>query len=647
MTQRLVIVLLCAVAALSAADAPNLADESQRTLTDLVRALRRLQIDEAESPDAGAIRCPACNVLHTRAAEAVFPFSVLAARTEDAEYADAARRLAAWLFRQQQPDGSWKETPEEWTGTTTDQLLMIALAYERLGGRLDAGERVLWTSAMRAAADYLTATMDPSFASINYCATTAAALATMNRLMPDARWAVKARTLAWQVAAAMDEDGFIGAEGERAFDHKYGADVGYEMDMSLWGLALYATITGDSAIRERVVHAVRTHLAFVYPQGAIDGSWGIRSNKWTTFGSQTADGSQILFALTARDEPRGLTAAARNLAYLRTMMRDGLVGYGPDFWGLADAGILKGLSGAPVPCIYPTFARAKNLALTVEQDVPATLVAGPLPADEPSWMRLFPTVDVAVVRTARVMGTVSAYRYKDIGKRDRSKYMHRPTGGALSSLWMEGYGFVQVGSQTAYERWEPMHFPEAPGIRSLTPRIEMTTPRGYFTNLYDFNAGLVTNDRLPVEATVTARGELSNRSMLPGGVGYTLAHTFRPDGVEKRIHLRYRGDARDVRVVEPIVRQAGVRFEREGQRAVRISAPGRTLLFELLDGDAELEGGVDESLYWAPFPAIRAFPIVLRVRRSPGQIDQVITTRIRSVDGGSGGGTRAASRSWR
>lgn len=623
----LALALGCVLFGTVAADSPSLSEESLRTLLDLGRALRARQITNAASPDHGALRCGACNVLHTRAAEAVYPFAVLAARAGDPAAAAAAVDLGRWLIRQQQPDGSWKETPEEWTGTTTDQLLMLALAYERLGPILDPADQQSWTASMRKAADYLTAVMDPSFASINYCATAAATLATLHRLMPDPRWEAKARTLAWQVVAAMDEDGFIAAEGERAFEHKYGADIGYEMDMSLWGLAWYAKLSGDRAVHERVVASVRTHLAFVYPQGAIDGSWGIRSNKWTTYGSQTADGSQILFALTAADEPRALTAGLRNLSYLRTMMRDGLVGYGPHFWDLGASGALEPRE----PCLYPTFARAKNLAMTVEQGLPARAAAAPLPADEPSWLRLFPTVDVAVVRTARLMATVSAYRYKDINKRERSKYMHRPAGGAVTSLWMEGYGYVQLGSQTAYERWEPMHFPEAPGILSLTPRIELRNANGYFTNLYDFDARLSVVDRLPDAASVTTRGELSNQRLMPGGVGYTLTHTFGPDSVEKQITLRYRGEDTSVRLVEPIVQPESVRFELAGPRQVRIVVPARELSFEVVSGDATLELGGEEARYWAPFPAVRAYPIVVTAHRPAGQTSQSVTLRLRAA----------------
>ena len=203
------------------AQPPSLGRESLRTLEELGSALRALQIDTPGDPDAGALRCPECNVLHTRAGEAVYPFAVLAKRTTTPEYADRARRLARWLISRQEADGSWKETPEEWTGTTSDQLLMLARAYALMRSDLAPDERAAWERSMRRAADYLTGVMNNAFASINYCATSAAALATMHRLFPEGRWAAKAKQLAWEVAAAMDEDGFIAAEGERVFSGKY------------------------------------------------------------------------------------------------------------------------------------------------------------------------------------------------------------------------------------------------------------------------------------------------------------------------------------------------------------------------------------------------------------------------------------------
>jgi hypothetical protein len=98
-----------------------------KTLSVLNAALVSLQNNDSSDTDYGALWCSHCNLYHTRAAEAVYPFAYEFAVSGNIEYKKAAIRLGNWLIRQQFPDGSWKETPEEWTGTSTDQLLMMQL----------------------------------------------------------------------------------------------------------------------------------------------------------------------------------------------------------------------------------------------------------------------------------------------------------------------------------------------------------------------------------------------------------------------------------------------------------------------------------------------------------------------------------------
>ena len=184
--------------------------------------------------------------------------------------------LGNWLIRQQEKDGSWKETPEEWTGTTTDQLLMLLLAYDILEPKLKPAERTAWKTSMEKAADYLTAVMSPEFASINYVATTTATLAAAHVMFNKQAYAVKARELAHRVISKMDEDGFINGEGGRTYTNKSGVDLGYDLEMSLWGLGYYAQLTKDSLVNRAVKDAVKMHLFFIYPDGSMDGSWGIR-----------------------------------------------------------------------------------------------------------------------------------------------------------------------------------------------------------------------------------------------------------------------------------------------------------------------------------------------------------------------------------
>ncbi|MBS1565112.1 MAG: hypothetical protein JST39_12035, partial [Bacteroidetes bacterium] len=398
-------------------------------LAEMTAALLQKQIPAGAGDSAGAIVCPYDHVLHTRAAEAMYPFAVEYIISKDERYLQAALGSARWLMRQQQSNGSWKETPEEWTGTTTDQLLMMLQTYEIVSGKLDEKEKQSWLSSMRGAADYLYAVMTPEFASINYVSTTTATLAKASLVLDNKAYMNKARTLAHRVVSKMDADHFINGEGGRSHANKAGIDLGYEMEMSLWGLGLYAKLSGDTMVDRQVAAAVKTHIYFIYPDGSMDNSWGIRSNKWTGYGGATSDGCQVLFSMYADKDPRYASASLKNLSFLHSCMRNGIVGYGPQHWE-----VFQG-----EPCIYPTFTKAKNVAMAYMMETKETRMSAAIPSEAAGWKKLHSTVDVAQVRRGRFMATITAYRYKDYLAGARSKYMHRPDGGAISNLWLEGH----------------------------------------------------------------------------------------------------------------------------------------------------------------------------------------------------------------
>ena len=358
----------------------------------------------------------------------------------------------------------------------------------------------------------------------------------------------------------------------------------------------------------------------------IDGSWGARSYKWTTFGSKTADGSQILFSLYAHEDARYRTAAIRNLEYLRTMIRDGLVGNGPHFWDLPELG---------TPCNYPTFARAKNLAMAVELGEQEPGATPPLPSDEPRWLKFYPTVDVAVARTENIMTTISAYGYKNVAKWSGvGKYLYFPTGGSMCNLWVEGHGLLQTSSQTRYFRGEEMHMPVLEEeILALTPRVEYEDDLGYFTNLFERDGRITSEDEHGVY-TITAGGELTDENQFPGGVGYVLQHRIAADFVEKAVTLRYHDRNPEIRIVEPIVHNPGHDLRAPGRshgldhrRRARFPFRGverETSRFEL---------GRNADDFWFPFPSIRCYPIVLNLpavedRHSSGRFFEEVVYRI-------------------
>ncbi len=617
---RFIFACLCVVTTSLYAQSIHPSDEYASTLQQLSAKLVELQQRDNKQPEYGGIWCEHCQVWHTRAAEAVFPLTVSYFITNDKRYLQSAKLAAGWLFQQQQKDGSWKETPEEWTGTTTDQLLMLLLSYEKLQTGLSRQEKQEWLQSMRAAAAYLHRVMRPEFASINYVATTTATLAKAGLVLNDTSFTNRAKELAHRTISKIDEEGFLFGEGGKSYGNKMGIDLGYNMEMSLWGLGLYAKLTNDTLVYNRVQHALQQHLYFIYPNGALDASWGIRSNKWTGYGSATSDGCQALFSLMDKEDTRYATAALRNLDFLRRhFTKDGLLGFGLQY---------DELFNKP-PCIYPTFAKAKNLAMAYEWDKYPSRASVALPSDNTGWMKLFPSLDVVQVRTRSMMATITAYRYKDPAG-TKGKYMYRPTGGAISHLWIEGNDFLQASSPTVYTRPEPMSFPEAPGVVSLTPRIEYTDSLGYFTNLYEYDARL-TARQVHDSFYVSAYGELKDQYFLTGGVGYGLHYIFSDKGLEKKVEINWHDARRTVRIVEPFITSGRLKVTQPDATTVLLDYGNKKLRLKIVEGNARLVSGENAQRFWTPYPSLRAWPVELIVSPEAGEYNAVVRYVIEEI----------------
>ncbi len=161
--------------------------------------------------------------------------------------------------------------------------------------------------------------MKPEFASINYVATTTATLAKAYTFTHNQQHLQKARELAHRTISRMDASGFINGEGGRGIGNKLGVDLGYEMEMSLWGLGLYARITHDTLVDGYVKASLKEHLYFIYPlmdRWIIPGAY-VLINGPCMEGLLLMD-CQALFALYAQEDERYATASLRNLQFLRT-----------------------------------------------------------------------------------------------------------------------------------------------------------------------------------------------------------------------------------------------------------------------------------------------------------------------------------------
>lgn len=601
---KLLILFVCIIifSAFQNAKLVSLKKECTKDLLILADDLIKIQDHNLTDSNYGALYCKSCSDYHTRAAESVLPFAVAYKVTGNKKYLYSALSAARWLIKHQNADGSWYETPSTWTGTTTDQLLSLSAAYPVLKVKLSKNEKEIWKHSIKAAANWLVKKMNPAFASINYCATTTASLMIAFQIIHDSAYVKKAKDLAMVVLPKFDDDYFLTGEGNLIRGTKYGIDYGYDLDMSLWGLALYAKLTNDEIVNNYVKESLKRMILFIYPDGSTDDSWGVRSSKWTTYGSFTADGCQILFSLFAQTNQVFRTAALANLDYLMTMRKNNLITYGPHYSDLFDK----------PPCIYPTFCRAKNLALAIlygDQGEGQTLK---LPSQKTSWAKYFKTIDVSLVRTKNFMATITAYRYKDIRRGSDFKYMFRPSGGSITNLWVDGYGYLQASGQTEYHKWE-MNYPEIDSSITITPRIEFTDSNAYYTNLYEFDSHMKLFDNNGTY-TVKTSGELKDKNRWEGGVAYTLTHIISNNSIEKKIRLRFHGQKPEVKIIEPFVQNKNTKFKRVDDQTIEILGGKREFTFILFNKELKLEMGKDEKYYRQPFPSLKGYPIIINVK---------------------------------
>lgn len=537
---RLLSVILTLLFAFPSGDAEELV-KMDSLMCRLNAVLAACQNTDESDKNFGGLLCPRCGEYHSRSAEAVYPLALEGIRHSDALRIRQAVILGEWLLRRQSADGSWEESPRTgWTGTTADQLLALALAYGHIAPLLDDTERKAWTEGIRRAADYLAGFMDIRVAYVNYCATTAYALATASYVLGNFDYFAPARELAHFCISQINDDGLLEGEGEWNGVTKTGIDIGYNMEMSLWGLLGYASVTGDREVELEVQRSAEAHRPFVYPDGWLDCSAGLRSCKWTLFGSSTADGALPLYAMMSCGNPSWKTAMWESLRALdRCISSSGLLAPGPDY----------DVMFKDSPCLYHSCARAKSIALAHDRtDAISFFSLGGTPVEASDTLVFYKTLNTVVVRRGPVKATICAYGYKS-PKGAASRFMHRPSGGAVTMLWKAGCGVLQASSPNLYSRWEDS-FPELAFFpRPLTSRLELVREGVTYSNLYEYDAVL----EIPDQAHVNARGHLKNAEGEDSGVLYEIRYTFDGTGLVKE----YSVSGADVDVIEPVLDPGG------------------------------------------------------------------------------------------
>ena len=575
-------------------------------LQPLVDQLVSTQITDPDDPDYGALVSPSTNPQphprHSRAAEAVYPLAVAYRHTRDERFRNAAILLGNWLVGIQQDNGAWGENwpnHDGWNGTTADQLISLAGALDLLREELDASDRQAWDRAISRAADFSLERFYPGSSNINYIPTAAVGLVLAHRAVesPRAAWLDKAEDLIAHVTSQINADNFIVGEGK-------GVDLGYNIAQTIGFIAWYGILQETPQTVELAASLLKTHQHFMYPNGAIDNSWGTRSFKWTLeSGTKTAPGVHFTFGLLADQDPSLHRGARLALDWLENHALDdkNRVVYGPHAYLHENSN---------PPSNYGTFARAQSIATAIEYGPEATELA-PIPAEQPNWVRFFPTTQTAVLRTEKVMATLTAY-----ANNLRYPLESAVRGGSTTVVWWDGYGpdgFLQLSSQTVYRRIEQRHMPDGIDPLPLTPRIE-TASGPYATNLFDPDAALEVAQS-PTAIEVISSGALRT---MDGDTGptFTWTHAFSSDSYRKTVEI---SSAAGVQVVEPFVDNPGNHYALDGDDTFVISAAdGRQwqLKVESSSVPYTLSHGDQRERYYQPFPGVNAYPVTIRFESS-------------------------------
>ena len=478
----------------------------------------------------GALGCPACEHIHGRCMDAVFPFLYMYDNTGEKKYLDAAILVMNWAENNvSHPDGSWTviSNPNAWKGITVFGAIALAEALYYHGHVLDEETRKAWTERLRRAASYVYKTFDMTFTNINYGYTGIFALNLFGRLLNEPVFSQRSHEMAKEVKDFFTEPNKLLWGESKPIDRQsakglYGVDLGYNVEESLNGVVMYALQENDEEMLDLLEKSLAGHMEFMLPDGAWDNSFGTRHNKWSYWGSRTTDGCQVGYGMMAGRNPAFGTVAYKSTLLLKECTADGLLHGGPHF-----------VSHGEKPCIHHTFAHAKPLAavLNAGEKLPEITLNNKLPREKEYGIKEFPEILTWLVSKGPWRGTVTSNDMLYIENRP----LQQATGGSLAVLYHQKVGLLFAASMARYIIVEANNCQHYQGEEfALTPRVEVVTDGDWYTNLWDLEADVKVSEkdeqiRFDVETNIQneAREKLTGNQS-----NFNLTYVFRDDELE-------------------------------------------------------------------------------------------------------------------
>lgn len=552
-------------------------------LVDWCDGMMRWQINDPGNPKLhGALACPACDHIHGRCSDALYPFLHLANVTGDKKYVRAAIDVYDWAEHNvKNDDGSWRNDirPKAWRGTTIFGAMALAEALHYHGKVLDEQTRTAWTARLdEAVGGYLYRDFKKiDFTNLNYGMTAVYGFHLFGELLNNQKYTDRGLQFVKRVKEFFTQPNtLLWGEGKpndlRSGRGHLPVDLGYNVEESINGVALYALEVNDTELLELVTKSMSGHLEFMLPDGAWDNSWGSRSQKWCYWGSRTSDGCQPAFSMMADRNPAFGTAAIRNAELLQRCTADGLIHGGPHY-----------VSHGVKPCIHHTFTHAKVMAFVQDKmkSMPKFDDSAPLPRVTAKGVKHFPELSVWLVSKGPWRATVSAYDF--LYRTKKTKNLQQPTGGSIAVLHHEKVGTLLAGSMAKYIMVEPLNMQPQPNEDfAFTPRIEVRKDDQWFTNLYDLKTDVsfkeaASNIAFDVKGTMVdeARNPIENEVS-----DFELNYTFEADKVTVSVPAAEAPSPQDRTVVLPVLSPTGEEVRVVSDNRIEITKPKGTVVIE-------------------------------------------------------------------
>lgn len=581
-------------------------------------AMIRDQVDDKSNPvHDGALYCYACEVVHGRANEAVYPLMYMADATGEQKYLDAALKLLDWSVNVDGPKGSWTNMidPKSWNGITVFGAIALGEALKYHGHLLSKDLKAKWDARLKEAIAFVYDRFDIHFSHINYRFTAIYALYFLGHYFKEEAYIKRSKEFAALVPKYLTEPnklifGEDKPDNDKSAKGLYPIDIGYNVEESLNAVVQYAILEKDDVLLELLTTSMEGHLEFMLPDGAWDNSFGTRQNKWSYWGSRTTDGCQPGFALMAHRNPAFGTAAVLNTELLERCTVNGLL-----------AGGLHYESHGIKPCIHHTFSHAKSLAFILDntEKIGNLDKQTPVPRSVRNGVKHFPELDVWLGVRGPWKSTVSTY--DQIWKK---AYSVAGTGGALNVLWHDKVGPLFTASMAEYLVVEPFNQQPQPNADfCITPRVERWVDAVWYTNIHDLKAKVGFSDKdgtidFKVMATLTNR----DKEYAIDHANVVLNYQFdREKAILKA--RRTSEEANGDTFVVPIISQTGEKVVRPSKYIIELHKK-EGIVRIVSNVPAKIKGRKEERIF-NQVPGMEVLPLIFVFPKAIKEISCTIT----------------------